>query len=77
LRSLRIVKRRMPQAVRNRYLYRNTNIVWYLAVIYEDILYTYAADMESYSDPHTLEGRVTDAARANDDIITRILSGSS
>ena len=72
---LRIVKRRIPQAIRNRN--RKTNTAWSLAVIYEDFLYKYASDMESYSDPRTLEGRVTDAARVNNEIMSRILCRGS
>ena len=70
---LRTVTRRLPQALRN----RKTNIAWTLAVVYEDFLYKYAPDMESYSNIATLEGRVTEAARANNEIVASLLCRGS
>ena len=72
---LRIVTRRMPQPIRNRY--RKTNLAWSLAVVYEDFLYKYAPDMESYSNIDTLERRVTEAARANNEIVASLLCRGS
>lgn len=73
-RILSIVIRRLPQSVLIRHRRHTANIALSLAFIYEEFLYKYAIDMESYSDIDTLAMRVTAAARANNWAITSILS---
>ena len=52
---------------------RNKNAAHKFAVFLENVMYNYAASMDSYSDSSTLQIRVMELTRANIDILFSLI----